>query len=136
MTEQQSNQMGAEPAAQYVPKPSAVARKKLAEWWDSDSFRQIQEANRKATERAIEKYHKLSEKDKIDMVEAITYIMCKAEREGSSHRGVMDALGIYPSGFWVDHLMDVHNALWTYYHDKKKEQELKDDLDALDDFVN
>ena len=32
-------------------------------------------------------------------------------------------LGIYPAGFWVDHLMEVHNALWSYYHDKKKEQQ-------------
>jgi hypothetical protein len=133
MTEE--NNLGAEPASQYVPKPSAVAGKKLSEWWDSDSFKQIQEANRKATERAIKKYHKLSEEDKIDMVEAITNIMCKAEMERTSHRGLQDALGIYPAGFWVDHLMDVHNALWSYYHDKKKEQELKDDLDALDDFI-
>jgi len=77
----------------------------------------------------------LSEEDKTDMVEAITYIMCKAESEGTSHRGLQSALGIYPGGFWVNHLMDVHNALWTYYHDKKQEQELKDDLDALDDFI-
>ena len=47
----------------------------------------------------------------------------------------MDKLGIYPSGFWVDHLMEVHNSLWSYYHDKKQEKELKDDLDALEDFV-
>ncbi len=111
------------------------SRKKLSEWWDSDSFRQIQEANRKATERAIKKYHKLSEEDKLDMVEAITNIMCKAESEGCSHRGVMDALGIYPAGFWVDHLMDVHNALWTYYHDKKRDRELLSDLDTLDSFL-
>jgi hypothetical protein len=31
--------------------------------------------------------------------------------------------------------METHNALWSYYHDQKKEKELKDDLDALDDFV-
>lgn len=75
----------------------------------------------------------LSEEDKLDMVEAITHIMCKAESEGTSHRGLQDELGIYPAGFWVDHLMDVHNALWSYYHDKKREQELKNDLD---DFLN
>jgi hypothetical protein len=50
-------------------------------------------------------------------------------------RGLMDELGIYPAGFWVDHLMEVHNALYGYYHDQKKEQELKDDLDALEEFV-
>lgn len=77
----------------------------------------------------------LSEEEKMEMVEAICYIMCKAEREGVSHRGLQSALGIYPAGFWVDQLMDVHNALWSYYNDQKTEQELKDDLDALDDFI-
>jgi hypothetical protein len=32
--------------------------------------------------------------------------------------------------------MDVHNALWSYYHDQKKEQELKDDLDSLENFID
>jgi hypothetical protein len=133
MTEE--NNLGAEPASQYVPKPSAVAGKTLQEWWDSDSFKELQKANEEARQRAIGKYHMLSEEDKLDMVEAITYIMCKAEKDGTSHRGLQSALGIYPGGFWVDHLMDVHNALWSYYHDQKREQELKDDLDALDDFI-
>ena len=109
--------------------------KTLKDWWDSDAFKEFQKANEEARQRAIGKYHMLSEEDKIDMIEAVTYIMCKAEQEGCSHRGLQDALGIYPAGFWVDHLMDVHNALWSYYHDKKREQELKDDLDALDNFV-
>jgi len=69
------------------------------------------------------------------MVEAITIIMCKAEKEGTSHRGLQSALGIYPAGFWIDHLMEVHNALWSYYHDKKQEQELKDDLKTLQGFT-
>ena len=110
-------------------------RKKLQDWWDSDACKQLQQENKEAQERAVGKYFMLSEEDRIDMVEAITCIMCKAESEGTSHRGLQSALGIYPGGFWVNHLMDVHNALWTYYHDKKREQELKDDLDALDDFV-
>ena len=111
-------------------------RKSLQEWWDSDSFKELQKVNKEARERAVGKYFMLSEEERIEMVEAITYIICKAESEGTSHRGLQSALGIYPGGFWVDHLMDVHNALWTYYHDKKKEQELKDDLDALDNFIN
>lgn len=77
----------------------------------------------------------LSEADKLDMVQAICYIMCKAEEQGTSHRGLMDELGIYPSGFWIDHLMDVHNSLWSYYHDKKNNRDLKDDLDTLDSFL-
>jgi len=110
-------------------------RKHLEQWYASDACKELQKANEEAKQRAIGKYHMLSEEDKIDMVEAITYIMCKAEEEGTSHRGLQSALGIYPAGFWVNHLMDVHNALWSYYHDKKREQEFKDDLDALDDFV-
>ena len=110
-------------------------RKHLEQWYASDACKELQKANEEAKQRAVGKYHMLSEEDKIDMVEAITYIMCKAEEEGTSHRGLQSALGIYPAGFWVNHLMDVHNALWSYYHDKKREQEFKDDLDALDDFV-
>ena len=110
--------------------------KSLKEWWDSDSFKELQKANEESRQRAIGKYHMLSEEDKIDMVEAITHIMCKAESGGTSHRGLQSALGIYPAGFWVNHLMDVHNALWSFYHDKKKEQELKDDLDALEKFLD
>jgi hypothetical protein len=120
MTEQQSNELG----------------KALQEWWDSDACKELQKANKEAKERAIGKYFMLSEEDKIDMVEAITHIMCKAESEGCSHRGLQSALGIYPGGFWVDHLMDVHNALWSYYYDQKKEQELKDDLDSLENFMS
>jgi len=109
--------------------------KSLQEWWDSDAFKEFQKINEETKQRAVGKYFMLSESDKLDMVQAICYIICKAEEEGTSHRGLQDALGIYPAGFWVDHLMEVHNALWAYYHDKKKEKELKDDLNTLDDFV-
>jgi hypothetical protein len=120
MSEKQPNELG----------------KTLKDWWDSDSFKEMQKVNEEAKQRAVGKYFMLSESDKLDMVQAICYIMCKAESEGTSHRGLQDELGIYPAGFWVDHLMEVHNALWSYYHDKKTDQELKDDLDALDNFLN
>lgn len=120
MTEQQPNEFG----------------KALQEWWDSEAFKEMQKANKEAKERAIGKYFMLSEEDRIDMVEAITHIMCKAEREGTSHRGLQSELGIYPGGFWVDHLMDVHNALWSYYHDKKNEQELEQNVNNLKSFLD
>ena len=107
----------------------------LQEWWDSDACKQLQKETEEAKQRAVGKYFMLSEEDKLDMVQAICYIMCKAEEEGTSHRGLQDVLGIYPSGFWVDHLMDVHNALWSYYHDKKNDREFKNDLDTLDSFL-
>lgn len=109
--------------------------KMLKEWWDSDACKELQKSNEEAKQRAVGKYFMLSEEDKIDMVEAITSIICKAESEGVSHRGLMDELGIYPSGFWVSELLTVHNALWSYYHDQKKEKELKDDLESLDKFI-
>lgn len=119
MTEKQPNEFG----------------KSLQEWWDSDACKELQKANKEAKERALGKYHMLSEEDKIDMIEAITHIMCEAEREGTSHRGLQSALGIYPAGFWVDHLMDVHNALWSYYHDKGTQKELESDVNNLRDFL-
>lgn len=109
--------------------------KAMQEWWDSDACKELQRKNEEAKQRAVGKYFMLSEEDKLDMVQAICYIMCKAEKEGTSHRGLQDSLGIYPSGFWVDHLMDVHNALWTYYHDKKQEKELEQDIEQLRNFT-
>jgi hypothetical protein len=105
--------------------------KALQEWWDSDTYKELQKAHQESKERAVGKYFMLSEEDKIDMVQAICLIMCKAEAEGCSHRGLQHELGIYPVGFWVAELMTVHNALWSYYHDQKAEKELKDDLDNL-----
>ena len=93
------------------------------EWWDSDACKQLQKDLEEAKERAVGKYHMLSEEDKLDMVQAICTIMCKAEEEGTSHRGLQNALGIYPTGFWIDNLMDVHNALWSYY---RKDNMLQD----------
>jgi hypothetical protein len=106
--------------------------KAMQEWWDSDSFLQLQEASEESVQKAVGKYHMLSSGDKYDMVQAICYIMCKAEKEGISHRGLMDELGIYPEAFWITELMDVHNALWTEFHDKKIRKEFKDDLESLD----
>jgi hypothetical protein len=31
--------------------------------------------------------------------------------------------------------MDVHNALWSYYHDKKQEDELNKDIETLQNFT-
>ena len=117
-----------------LQKPNTLGES-LKEWWDSDAYKELQKENEEAKQRAVGKYFMLSEEDKLDMVQAICFIMCKAESAGTSHRGLMDELGIYPGGFWIGGLMEVHNSLWSYYHDQKKEKELKDDLDALEDFV-
>jgi hypothetical protein len=108
----------------------------LKEWWDSDACKELQKSNEEAKQRAVGKYFMLSEEDKLDMVQAICFIMCKAESEGTSHRGLMDELGIYPAGFWVSEMMTVHNALHGYYHDKKHEEELEKDIKTLNSFLD
>jgi hypothetical protein len=109
--------------------------KAMQEWWAFDACKELQKSNEEAKQRAVGKYFMLSEEDKLDMIQAICYILHKTEEEGTSHRGLMDALGIYPSGFWVSELLTVHNSMWSYFHDKKQEKELKDDLDSLEDFM-
>lgn len=110
--------------------------KAMQEWWDSDACKALQKANKEARERAVGKYFMLSEEDKIDMVQAITFLLCKAEQEGCSHRGLMNALGIYPGGFWCDFLLDVHNALYEYYDKRKQKQELEKDIETLKSFLD
>ena len=109
--------------------------KAMQEWWDSDACKELQKSNEEAKQRAIGKYFMLSEEDKLDMVQAICYIMCKAEKEGTSHRGLQDALGIYPTGFWISELMEVHNALWSEFHEQKNKTEFEKDLENLKNFT-
>jgi hypothetical protein len=47
----------------------------------------------------------------------------------------MDALGIYPSGFWCHSLMDTHNALWSEFHKRKNDAELDREIKLLQDFT-
>jgi hypothetical protein len=109
--------------------------KALQEWWDSDACKKLQEASEESVQKAVGKYHMLSSEDKYDMVQAICYIMCKAESEGTSHRGLMDELGIYPEAFWITELMDVHNALWSEFQQRRNDAELDREIKALQDFT-
>ena len=106
----------------------------LEQWWDSEAHKQLQEASEATVQRALEKYSMLSSEDKYDMVQAICYIMCKAEKEGISHRGLMNELGIYPEGFWITELMDVHNALWSEFQKRRNDAELDREIKLLEDF--
>ena len=106
----------------------------LEQWWDSEAHKQLQEASEASVQRALEKYSMLSEDDKYDMVQAICYIMCKAEKEGISHRGLQDALGLYPQAFWISELMDVHNALWSEFQKRRNDAELDREIKLLEDF--
>lgn len=87
----------------------------LQDWYNSEGFRQLQESHKQSIESSVGWYHMLSDKDKYKCVEALCHIICTAEKEGTSHRGLMSTLGIYPEGFWIDGLMEIHNALWTKY---------------------
>jgi hypothetical protein len=109
--------------------------KALQEWWDSDACKNLQEASEASVQKAVGKYHMLSSEDKYDMVQAICYIMCKAESEGTSHRGLMDTLGIYPEGFWITELMDTHNALWSEFNKRKNDAELDREIKLLQAFT-
>jgi hypothetical protein len=93
----------------------------LQQWWDSDACKKIQKEHEESLQRSVGKYYMLSPQDKYDIVQALCHIICKAEREGTSHRGLMDTLGIYPEGFWIDDLMTVHNALWTEFESVTKD---------------
>jgi hypothetical protein len=46
----------------------------------------------------------------------------------------MDELGIYPAGFWILELMDVHNALWSEFNKRKNDAELDREIKLLQDF--
>ena len=107
----------------------------LEEWWNSDACKKLQEASEESVQKAVGKYHMLPPKDKYDMVQAICYIMCDAEKEGVSHRGLQDALGIYPEGFWITELMDVHNSLWSEFQKRKNDAELDREIKMLQDFT-
>jgi len=122
-----------EPASQHIPKPSAVSTGELI---DSPKFQKnsmleslnspemvklregLADSHQKSIEASVGWYHMLSAEDKYRAVEAFCYIICKAEREGTSHRGLMSELGVYPEAFWIDDLMTIHNALYTEYQEQ------------------
>jgi len=79
----------------------------------------LAQAHQESIDKSVGWYYNLSEEDKYKAVEALCHIICKAEREGTSHRGLQRTLGLYPQAFWIDDLMTVHNALWTEFQDQE-----------------
>jgi len=106
----------------------------LGETLNSPEMVKMREDLAKAHQESIDKsvgwYYNLSEEDKYKAVEALCHIICKAEREGTSHRGLQSTLGLYPQAFWIDDLMTVHNALYTEFQDRES-KEWKQDLENL-----
>jgi len=96
----------------------------------------LAKAHKDSIDSSVGWYYNLSSEDKYKAVEALCHIICKAEHQGTSHRGLMDTLGVYPEAFWIDHLMDLHNSLYVYYHDKKQEKELEKDIKNLKEILD
>ena len=88
----------------------------------------LADAHQKSVNESVGWYYNLSSSDKYKAVEALCHIICKAEHQGTSHRGLMDTLGVYPEAFWIDSLLDLHNAMWTYYHDNKQIADFEEDV--------
>jgi hypothetical protein len=91
---------------------------------------ELAQAHKDSIDKSVGWYYNLSEEDKYKAVEALCHIICKAEREGTSHRGLQSTLGLYPQAFWIDDLMTVHNALYTEFQDRES-KEWKKDLENL-----
>jgi len=90
----------------------------------------LAQAHQESIDKSVGWYYNLSEEDKYKAVEALCHIICKAEREGTSHRGLQSTLGLYPQAFWIDDLMTVHNALYTEFQDRES-KEWKQDVENL-----
>ena len=147
-----------EPASQHLPKPNAVATGELI---DSPKFQEelskkntlleslnspelvklredLAKAHKDSIEASVEWYYNLSSEDKYKAVEAFCYIICKAEKEGTSHRGLMSVLGVYPEAFFIEGLMDIHNSLYVEYQeqDSRNWKEVKEDIKTLEGFID
>ena len=97
----------------------------------------LAKAHKDSIEKSVGWYHMLSAEDKYRAVEAFCYIICKAEREGTSHRGLMHELGVYPEAFFIEGLMDIHNSLYVEYQeqDSRNWKEVKEDMKTLEDII-
>ena len=94
----------------------------------------LAKAHKDSIEASVGWYHMLSAEDKYKAVEAFCHIICKAEKEGTSHRGLMSELGVYPEAFWIDDLMTIHNSLVVEYQeqDSRNWKEVKEDIETLE----
>ena len=96
----------------------------------------LAQAHQESIDKSVGWYYNLSSEEKYKAVEALCHIICKAEREGTSHRGLQSILGLYPEAFFIDDLMTIHNALYVEFQeqDSRNWKELKKDMKTLEDF--
>ena len=153
----EGNEIMNEPASQHIPKPSAVSTGELI---DSPKFQEEQskkntlleslnspemvkmredlaKAHKDSIEASVGWYYMLSAEEKYKAVEAFCHIICKAEKEGTSHRGLMSVLGVYPEAFFISDLMTIHNSLVVEYQeqDSRNWKEVKKDMKTLEDII-
>ncbi|NBW21189.1 MAG: hypothetical protein EBR82_75830 [Caulobacteraceae bacterium] len=111
----------------------------LLESLNSPEMVKMREDFAKARQDSIDKsvgwYYNLSSEEKYKAVEALCHIICKAEREGTSYRGLQSILGLYPEAFFIDDLMTLHNALYVEFQeqDSRNWKELKKDMKTLEE---
>jgi len=79
----------------------------------------LQNLIKERREKSLEWYKNLSDEDRFSAVQAVIEIACEAEKSGCSHRQLQKELGIYPQGFWIMDLSNLHNALWEFYQNQE-----------------
>lgn len=90
--------------------------KELVDFFDTPEVKKMRAAHEEWEHDCDRAYKRLPVGDKLMMLQAICKIITDTERKGTSHRGLMNALGVYPDGFNVLDLMHIHNALFTEFH--------------------
>lgn len=85
----------------------------IDDFLNSPVRKRLVEENNKWREACLVKWDNLDQSDKLDYLQAICSIMVQSETKGTSHRGLMNDLGVYPDAFLVGELMTIHNSLWS-----------------------
>lgn len=100
--------------------PKEVSKLKFSQSEDLKELREkMQAAERKQLRESLGYYSQLSEDDKFMAVQAILHIILEGEKLGTSHRALQSKLGIYPGGFFLNDLLDIHNILFTHFNESK-----------------
>jgi len=116
-------------------KVESISVEKVKNFWDSKEAKLLRKELNDAKQKSIEKsffwYNNLSDEEKYLTVQGLLYIILKAEKEGCSHRQLQSELGIYPEGFWIDELIDIHNILYNHFYPKQDSPKLLQDIEQI-----
>lgn len=93
-----------------------------SKFWDSDNLKELREAMQESQRRQLREslgyYTQLPAQDKFMAVQAVLHIILENSKLGGSHRTLQSELGIYPEGFFLYDLLDIHNILYTHVNEK------------------